>query len=66
MTTMPPNKGAGANRRPALPLLYYGLGDSEVAGFGERRGRAAVAQLGRSASVAYGGAHLFDRQFTIL
>jgi hypothetical protein len=32
-------------RTAAPPCRYYGLGDSEVAGFGGRRGRAAVAQL---------------------
>jgi hypothetical protein len=37
-----------ALERTAAPLCRDdGLGDSEVAGFGERRGRAAVAQLGR-------------------
>jgi hypothetical protein len=34
-------------RTAAPPCRYYGLGDSEVAGFGGRLGGAAVAQLGR-------------------
>jgi hypothetical protein len=38
-------------RTAAPPCRDYGLGDSEVAGFGGRRGRAAVAQLGRPEAI---------------
>lgn len=43
--TRTPNKTL--ERTAALLCRDYGLGDSEVADFGERRGRAAVAQLDR-------------------